>query len=129
MVSPVRLKKPAARVSQREFPFVVQLVVPDGGFGCTLDAINAWHHYKKNTQRRGPPQRFGEREFWSWGFEGLEIAKSFRQHFGGEIVPLTIQRCPERHCDSASVVPAAAKSECEMPERTCEIKRPSSIKA
>jgi hypothetical protein len=89
MVSPVRLKKTTAHIGQRDFPFVVQIVVPDGGFGCTLDAINAWHHYWRNTQRRGPPQRFGEREFWSWGFEGLEIAKSFRHRFGGGI---TIRR-------------------------------------
>jgi hypothetical protein len=98
MVSPVRMKK-AARDSQGEFPFVVQIAVPDGGFGCTLDAINAWHCYSKNPQRRGGPQRLGEREFWTWCFEGLEIAKSFRHRFGGEIVPVTIQRRPERQRD------------------------------
>jgi hypothetical protein len=129
MVSPVRLKKTTAHIGQRDFPFVVQIVVPDGGFGCTLDAINAWHHYWRNTQRRGPPQRFGEREFWSWGFEGLEIAKSFRHRFGGEIVPVTMQRCAERNHDPASHIPAAAKSECEIPERGCETEQSSSVES
>jgi hypothetical protein len=129
MTSPGRSKKTPARVRQRDFPFVVQIVVPDGGFGCTLDAVNAWHYYTKNTQRRGPPQRLGEREFWSWCFEGLEMAKSFRHRFGGEIVPVSIKRRPERRRDPASQIPAPAKSEREIPERGCETKPSSSVQA
>jgi len=102
MPSPVRMKKATARVRQGEFLCVVQIAVPDGGFGCTLDAVNAWHHYSNNTQCRGRPQSLGEREFWSWCFEGLEIAKSFRYRFGGEIVPVTIQRLPERRRDDVT---------------------------
>jgi hypothetical protein len=42
-------------VNERDFPFVVKIAVPDGGFECTLDAINAWHHYSRNPQYRGQP--------------------------------------------------------------------------
>src|SRR6202790_3940983 len=134
MPSPVRMKKTTARarparVRPGEFLFVVQIAAPDGGFGCTLDAINAWHYYSNNTQRRGRPHRLGEREFWSWCFEGLEIAKSFRHRFGGEIVPLSIKRRPERRRDPASQIPAPAKSEREIADRGCESKPPSSIQA
>lgn len=96
MANLLRLKKIKARSNEAAFPFVVQIAVPDGGFGCTLDAINAWHCYSKNRQRRGQRQRIGVREYWSWCFEGLEIAKEFRQRFGGEILPVTIRSRPER---------------------------------
>lgn len=102
MANLLRLKKIKARSNEAAFPFVVQIAVPDGGFGCTLDAINAWHCYGKNRQRRGQRQRIGMQDYWSWCFEGLEIAKEFRQRFGGEILPVTIRRRPERASDAAS---------------------------
>jgi hypothetical protein len=126
MPSPVRTKKTTPPVRRDEFLFVVQIAAPDGGFGCTLDAINAWHYYSNNTQRRASPQRLGEREFWTWCFEGLETAKSFRHRFGGEIVPVTMQRLPERSRDPASQIPAAAKSESEGSEQKPVTKRTSS---
>ncbi len=119
-----RSKTTAVGVNRREVPFVVQVVVPDGGFGCTLDAINAWHRYSKNTQHRGPPQRLGDREFWTWCFEGLEIAKSFRHRFGGEIVPVTIRGCAERSGDLACQIPTAPKSECEVLNDAAETSGP-----
>src|ERR1700761_8579396 len=102
MANLLRLKKIKARGNEAAFPFVVQIAVPDGGFGCTLDAINAWHCYSKNRQRRGQRQRIGMQDYWSWCFEGLEIAKEFRQRFGGEILPVTIRRRPERAGATAS---------------------------
>jgi hypothetical protein len=126
MPSPVRMKKTTPRLRQGRPLFVVQIAVPDGGFRCTLDAVNAWHHYNNNAQRRGRPQRLGEREFWTWCFEGLEIAKSFRHRFGGEIVPVTIQRVPERRHDPASQFPTAVKSECNGSEQKSGAKHTSS---
>jgi len=117
MSSPVRMKRTTARARQGEFLFVVQIAAPDGGFGCTLDAIHAWHCYSNNAQRRGRLQHLGEREFRSWCFEGLEAAKSFRHRFGGEIVPVTMQRLPERCRGPASQISTAVKSECEGPEQ------------
>ena len=117
-----RLKTGAARPGQGKCPFVVQIVVPDGGFGCTLDAIDAWHRYSNNIQRCGPPQPLGERVFWNWCFEGLEIAKSFRHRFGGEIVPVTIRSRPYFACQD----PAPANSECEKEAVKSECEPPSS---
>ena len=92
MANLLRMKKVTARVNERDYPFVVQVAVPDGGFECTLEAINAWHGYSRSRQRRGQRYRRGEQEFWSWCFDGLEIAKSFRHRFGGEIMPVTVRR-------------------------------------
>lgn len=86
-----RKKKMASRINERKFPFIVQVPVPDGGFGSTLDAINAWHCYSKHRQRRGHRQHLGEQHFWRWCFESVEIAERFQRRFGGEIVHLVIE--------------------------------------
>jgi len=85
-------KKEFSGHNERKFPFVVQIAVPDGGFGCTLDAINAWHFYSKHGQRLGRRQEIGEQQFWRWCFEKQEIAEHFRRRFGGEMVPLVVRQ-------------------------------------
>lgn len=85
-----RKRKMASRINERKFPFIVQVPVPDGGFGATLDAINAWHCYSKHRQRRGHRQHLGEQHFWRWCFESVEVAERFQRRFGGEIVHLVI---------------------------------------
>jgi hypothetical protein len=79
-------KHPTARSNERHFPFVVQIAVPEGGFGATLDAVNAWHRYSRVRQRNGQRQRVNEQEFWRWCFEDVKTADVFRQRFGGEIL-------------------------------------------
>lgn len=116
MANLLRKDKMKALTDERDFPFVVQIAVPDGGFGCTLDAINAWHFYSRIRQRRGRHQHIGKQEFRHWCFEGIEIATAFRQRFGGEIMPATIRGCTNRRRDLASQVVAVEKSACEVPE-------------
>jgi hypothetical protein len=64
---------------------MVQIAVPQAGFGLKLDAINAWHLYAKIKQRRDHPAR--AQAFSRWFFENLESAERFKQRFGGELVP------------------------------------------
>jgi hypothetical protein len=96
-----RKKKIASRINERNFPFVVQVPVPDVGFGPTLDAINAWHCYSKHRQRRGHRQHLGEQHFWRWCFESVEVAERFQRRFGGEIVHLVIEPRAARRRDPA----------------------------
>lgn len=102
MANLLRMKKVAAHANEREFPFVVQIVVSDGGFDWTLNAINAWHHYSRHPQRRGRRHHEGNLEFGRWCFEGLEIAKAFRHRFGGEIMPITMRGRADRRPDAGS---------------------------
>lgn len=108
MAELLRMSEVMVRVNERDFPFVVQIAVPDGGFECTLGAIDARHHYNRNPQRRGQRYHAGEQEFWRWCFDGLEIAKAVRHRFGGEILPVAIRLRTDRRPDRVS--PAAAKS-------------------
>jgi hypothetical protein len=94
--------------NERKFPFVVQIAVPDGGFGCTLDAINAWHFYSKHGQRLGRRQEIGEQQFWRWCFAQREIAEHFSRRFGGEMVPLVVRQCATRRLRSATESSGAA---------------------
>jgi hypothetical protein len=87
-----RKMKTVARANERNFPFIVQIAVPDGGFGAALGAINAWHRYSKNRQRQGSRQSIGEQDCWRWCFESAEIAEKFRQRFGGEIMHSPVER-------------------------------------
>ena len=82
-------RRPTARSNERHFPFVVQIVVPEGGFGPTLDAINAWHRYSEVQQRSGQRPRIDEREFYRWCFKDVKTAELFRQRFGGELLLMT----------------------------------------
>lgn len=72
-MGPSRRRKTAVRVGLRRCPFVVQILMPEGGFGLRLDAINAWHLYSK------------------WCFESLAIAEKFSERFGGEIVAAVVK--------------------------------------
>jgi len=102
MANTHRSKQTPARFNERHFPFVVQIAVPDGGFGCRLDAINAWHFYSGNRQRQARPQSIGEQQFWRWCFENWEVAETFRQRFGGEMVPMVMRQRAKRPPDAAS---------------------------
>jgi hypothetical protein len=99
-----RKRNIAAYVNERNFPFVVQIPVPDDGFGSRLDAINAWHRYSKNKQRRGRPQSLGEKKFWRWCFKEFESADKFRQRFGGEVVSGPVRRVDRQSPKRASGV-------------------------
>jgi hypothetical protein len=87
-----RKMKTVVRANERNYPFIVQIAVPDGGFGAALGAINAWHRYSKNRQRPGTRQRIGEQDWWRWCFESAAIAEKFQQRFGGEIVHSPVER-------------------------------------
>jgi hypothetical protein len=99
-----RKRNLAAYVNERNFPFVVQIVVPDDGFGSKLDAINAWHLYSKNKQRRGRLQSIGEKKFWRWCFKDFETAEKFRQRFGGDVVSGPVRRVDRRRSDRIKIV-------------------------
>jgi hypothetical protein len=99
-----RKRNIAAYVNERNFPFVVQIAVPDNGFGSRLDAINAWHRYSTNKQRRGRPQSLGEKKFWRWCFKEFESADKFRQRFGGEVVSGPVRRVDRQSPKRASGV-------------------------
>jgi hypothetical protein len=69
-----RMRKLTIRVSERDYPFVVQITVPDGGFECPPGALDAYRHGSAQPRRQG--YLAGERERRGWRFDGVEIART-----------------------------------------------------
>ena len=115
-----RKRNLAAYVNERNFPFVVQIVVPDDGFGSKLDAINAWHLYSKNKQRRGRLQSIGDKKFWRWCFKDYGTADKFRQRFGGEGLSGPPRRADRRNLERARI---GEKASCDTNEARAEAVR------
>lgn len=100
MASSARMNERVAGGKRGEFLFIVHVVAPDGGFGHSPAAANPLNRRGGDIQRRWQPQRLAGWEFRGWCQEGLEIAKSLRHRFGGQIVPITVQPIPQRRSDA-----------------------------
>lgn len=111
MPSSAPMKEKVVGGKHDNFLFVVQVAAPDGGFGRSLDGANQLRRHSIAI-RRWQLRRLAGQEFCSWCLEGLEIAKSFRHRFGGQIVPVTVQPIPRRR-DDFSKNSAAAEFELE----------------
>jgi len=74
---------------KRDFPCVVELHVPPGGFGTRLDRIYEFHTRLGVNPRRGRGRREGEREFVCRRFADAETAQAFADEFGGVMLFLT----------------------------------------
>jgi hypothetical protein len=72
-----------ARVNERDFPQIVKLLLPDGGFGRRLDDMEAFHRVREIASRRGRRQRRNETEYVRWCFSDSADADAFAKEFGG----------------------------------------------
>jgi hypothetical protein len=46
--------RPSAKTIVREFPFVVEIMVPEGGLGRRLDDMHEFHRQRGIIDQRGP---------------------------------------------------------------------------
>jgi hypothetical protein len=77
-----------ARMNERDFPHIVELALPDGGFGTRLDEFEAFHRLRGIRSARGTRQRRDEQEFVRWCFASVIDADDFAQQFGGTLIQL-----------------------------------------
>lgn len=76
----------AARRNVRDFPYFVQIAVPESGFGRTLDAMVEWHRESGVKLRYGNRERIADCEYARWCFSDAQTAEKFRERFGGEVL-------------------------------------------
>ena len=69
-----------APMNERDLPHIVELAIPDGGFGRTLDEVEAFHRLRGIMSHR---QRRDEQEYVRWCFASVIDADDFAQQFGG----------------------------------------------
>jgi hypothetical protein len=72
--------RPSAKPVAREFPFVVEIMVPEGGFGRRLDDMHAFHRQRRITDHHIPRRRDGEHDYIRW----CPIMTTGRTKLGGE---------------------------------------------
>jgi hypothetical protein len=85
----------AAPLNERDYPHVVELVVPRNGFGQTLVAIMVFHRERGIETRRGRSKRRAGRNYCRWCFADAETAEQFRATFGS---PIGLQPKSEVNC-------------------------------
>jgi hypothetical protein len=81
-----------ARMNERDYPHIVELALPDGGFGRELDAMHDFHRLRGIESRRGRRQRRDDREFVRWRFASVIDADDFAQQLGGAVILQTKTR-------------------------------------
>jgi hypothetical protein len=72
---------------EREFPHVVEIVVPPNGLGAQLDAMHYFHQSRCVQACLGLGRRDKEsRDYLRWYFTGATMAVSFATEFGGTVI-------------------------------------------
>jgi hypothetical protein len=65
----------------REFPFVVEIMVPEGGFGRRLDEMHAFHRLRGITDHRIPRRRDDEHDSFVGVSKTLPLLRCSRRSF------------------------------------------------
>jgi hypothetical protein len=78
--------RPSAKTISREFPFVVEILVPEGGLGKKLDRMHEFHRLRGIRDQHIPRRREGERDCVRWCFRDRLIAESFAAEFSGTLL-------------------------------------------
>jgi hypothetical protein len=69
--------------NERDFPHLVELTFPPGGFRSVFLEIDAFHRERRIPVRRGR-SRHEVKQFYIRGFPDTATADAFRNRFGGE---------------------------------------------
>jgi hypothetical protein len=73
-----------AAAIERELPYIVEIRVPFGGLGKTLDAMYEFHDRLGIKAERGKSRRDENgRNYIRWCFANQKIAAAFASEFGG----------------------------------------------
>ena len=78
--------RPLAKTIAREFPFVVEILVPEGGLGRRLDDMHAFHRQRRITDHHIPRRRDGEHDYIRWCFKDLATGEAFAAQFSGTLL-------------------------------------------
>jgi hypothetical protein len=74
---------------ERDFPHIVEMVVPLGGLGKSLDAMYAWHHARGIQGMHGRGRREEGRDYIRWCFADAVLAAAFAREFSDATILFT----------------------------------------
>jgi hypothetical protein len=75
--------RPSRKPIEREFPYIVEMVVPPGGLGKRLDAMHDFHAAFGMKACLGRGRRQDDQDHLRWFFADHKIAAAFAAAFGG----------------------------------------------
>jgi hypothetical protein len=78
--------RPSAKTIAREFPFVVEIVVPEGGLGRRLDDMHEFSPPAPDLDHHIPRRRDDEHDYIRWCFGDLAVAEAFAAQFSGTLI-------------------------------------------
>jgi hypothetical protein len=70
--------------NEQDFPHLVELAVPSGGFRSTFLEFDAFHQERRIPVRRGRSRHRAEQFYIRFCFPDIATADAFRNRFGGE---------------------------------------------
>jgi hypothetical protein len=70
--------------NERDFPHLVELALPPGGFRSVFLEIDAFHRERRIPVRRGRSRHEAEQLYIRFCFPDTATADAFRNRFGGE---------------------------------------------
>src|SRR5262249_10616458 len=70
--------------NERDFPDLVELAVPPGGFRSVFLEIDTFHRDRRIPVRRGRSRHEAEQSYIRFCFPDAATADAFRNRFGGE---------------------------------------------
>lgn len=73
------------KMNERDFPHVVSMPMPEGGFGKRLFDMYAWHEKRGVRYLHGVRERRNDQEYSRLCFPDRETAQAFVEEFGGRI--------------------------------------------
>jgi hypothetical protein len=77
--------RPSAKTIARDFPFIVEIAVPLGGFGKRLNLMHQFHN-QRGIQVAQRHRHEDDGDFALWCFARRAIAEEFAAEFGGTLL-------------------------------------------
>ena len=75
-----------SKETARLYPFVVEVMVPEGGFGRRLDDMHEFHRQRGITDHHIPRRRDDEHDYIRWCFKDVATAEAFAAQFSGTVL-------------------------------------------
>ena len=94
--------------NERDFPHLVELAVPPGGFRSAFLEFDAFHRERRIPVRRGRSRHEAEQFYIRFCFPDSVTADAFRNRFGGECLT---------HAATSSDAPAVKRIDDSRPKR------------
>jgi hypothetical protein len=85
-----------AHINERDFPHIVELELPPGGFRNLALEFDAFHHERRIPVRRGRGRHGGEQSSIRFCFPDAATADAFQERFGGTRLTSLPSKTPRR---------------------------------